>query len=287
MITALITLYNPNQQVASNIRTIITQVDRVILCDNSSKRFESDILKLSNVIYLYFGRNLALSGAFNQALMNSSFGWSDDEYILFFDQDSYVEKGHVEGLINEYNSLREKYNIGCIGPLYYDRNADIIRIPKVKTQVNSNSYIVDSNITSSLLCQYGNLKKIGFWNEEIFLDMADWELCWRFINTGFVCFRTKKVLLSHTVGEGEKKIGVIHIRKGAPIRQYYQTRNYLYLLNKTYTPKRYKVRFIFNLFIRPVEHFIFLKSRLTRIRFVIAGYRDYFRKMHGEYGEGK
>ncbi len=285
MITALITIYNPDSSVSGNILNIASQVDRVIVCDNSSQRSELDISALENAEYVYFGQNLALSLAFNKILMDKKYNWKSNEYILFFDQDSKIEAGHVMKLVDEYEKIREEYPIGCIGPLYYDRKTGIVRIPKVRTQINEHSYIVDSNITSSLLCEYKNLEKIQFWNEGIFLDMADWDLCWRFMEAGYTCFRTKCTILSHTVGDGEKRFGPVHIRRGAPIRVYYQTRNYLYLLKKSYVPLRYKVRFIYNLVIRPIEYLIFLDEKRDRFLYYLQGIRDYHRNLHGEYGK--
>ena len=281
---ALITLYNPEREVVSHVSSIVNQVDKVYLCDNSPHNNASMFSEIEKVNYLFYNSNLALSGAFNRVLCDPKIDFQDEDYILFFDQDSFVEDGHVQKLIHEYDRLTSLgYQVGCIGPLYFDRNTKAVRIPKVKKKIDCNTFIVDNNITSSLLCQYGHLRKIGFWNEDIFLDMADWDLCWRFMYAGMLCFITSATLLSHTVGNGEKKLGVIRILHGAPIMEYYQTRNYLSLLRKPYTPLRFRARFVLCLTIRPIGHLIILDKKFERLYYVTKGYSDFFNRIHSEY----
>ena len=220
-------------------------------------------------------------------MKKTDLGWDDEDFVIFFDQDSSIKQGHISKLILEYNNLSENgYNVGSIGPLYYDRNVQIVRIPRRKIQINENSYIVPTNITSSLLCKYGILKDVDFWNEKLFLDLADWDLCWRMSEKGTSCIRTKCTVLEHALGNGERKLGPIVVSEGAPIRNYYQTRNYLILLHEKYTPKMFKLRFIYDLTIRSIERLIVLDDKKVRMKYMLAGWRDYFRKYYGEYGKG-
>ena len=139
-------------------------------------------------------------------------------------------------------------------------------------------YEVSSIITSSMLCKYGSLKSINFWNEDIFLDMADWDLCWRFIEAGKKCCMTDIVVLNHSVGVGEKKIGLIRLRVGQPIREYYQTRDCLKLILKKYTPLKFKMRFILQVTLRPLLHICFLNDPRERMRYIVWGYRDFIKQ---------
>lgn len=283
MIVALITLYNPDDTVYGNIMTISNQVDRVYLCDNSVKNNSSIYKDIKNAIYMYNnGENLALSGAFNRVLKNKEFNWDEDDYLLFFDQDSSIQQGHIQGLIDCYVELEQDgYDIGCLGPVYFNRSINKLAIPKMKKQISENEFIVKSIITSSLLCKYGKIEKIGFWNEQVFLDLADWDLCWRFMRENMLCVETKKVILNHAVGTGYKRVGPIGIAETASIREYYQTRNYLYLLQKNYVPFKYKVSFVRNLTVRPILHYFFLDNGKDRLRLVKKGFVDYKRGYFG------
>lgn len=284
MVSALITLYKPDLNVRNNVSSICAQVDRVFLCDNSPEPTEKLFVGLKNIHYIFNGANLALSGAFNRALKDPMFTWKNDEFVIFFDQDSSVKPGHVQGLIEEYESLSTRgYKIGCLGPVYYNHSIDRIAIPRSKKDISEDSFIVKSIITSSMLCRYENLRDIQFWNEKVFLDLSDWDLCWRFMQHGKVCVETRKVVLDHTVGTGYKKVGPIGIAISSQVREYYQTRNYLYLLHMVYVPLKYKIEFIQNLTVRPLIHRLFLEDGKERMKFVKAGRRDYKKGYFGEY----
>lgn len=284
MVSALITIYNPDSSVPDNVRTVSKQVDRVFLCDNSSQRNDSLFDDIPNTVYIFNNGNYALSKAFNIVLKDKSLGWTDEDYVIFFDQDSAIKEGHIVGLVNEYELLEKQgYRIAGIGPIYFNLNTKRIAIPRVKKQITENDYIVSSIITSSLLCKYGSLKSIDYWNEEVFLDLADWDLCWRMMQRGMVCIKTKAVVLDHALGYGVKKVGFIKLGETAPIREYYQTRNYLYLLRKKYAPVKYKLKFIRNLTIRPLLHYLYLDNGKQRMQFVSDGFKDYRRGYIGPW----
>lgn len=284
MIVALMTLYKPDDSIITNVRSILPQVNLIYLCDNSPEDNHEMFNFDNHIKYVSFKKNLALSMAFNYALNDMSIGWKDEDYVIFFDQDSYIRDGHIVNLIFEYEHLSKiGIDIGCLGPVYFDHTSNTLMIPKMKKIIDKDNYIVSSLITSSMLVQYGKIKKICFWNEKIFLDMADWDLCWRFQMQGMKCVETQCTVLEHALGTGQKKIGPFSMRMGSPIREYYQTRNYLYLLNEKYTPLKYRIKFVINLIIRCPLHLIFLNEKSQRWHFVVRGWADYFAKKYDEY----
>ena len=105
--------------------------------------------------------------------------------------------------------------------------------------------------------------------------MADWDLCWRMEKAGLLCCMTEKVTLHHSVGSGEKKVGPIKLRVGQPFREYYQTRDALYLLQEKYVPPKMRLRLIATITIRPVLHCLFLNHREERKAYVLKGYSDW------------
>ena len=279
---AIITVYYPSQNVVKNIRNISEQVDITYVLDNSPNDYTEniDLSSFSNVKYVRFGENLGLSKAFNTVLCSENF--NEDDYIVFFDQDSTIEEGHIESLISEYELL-QKNNIpvGVLGPVFYNTSNGLVEVPKIKTDLTENSFKVSSIITSSMLCTYKNIKQIGFFNERVFLDMADWDICWRIIEAGMLCCMTDKVVLKHSLGTGEKKVGFLRVRVGSPFREYYQTRECLYLLTRRYTPFKFKIRFILMLTVRPIIHVLFLENKKDRIKYILKGIKDFFAKKSG------
>lgn len=292
MIHAFVTLYNPSNQVIENVKSIAEQVDSLFLCDNSTGNNGSMFESVANekTEYIANFENLGLSGAFNKVLKNEKYHFADDDFLIFFDQDSTIQDGHIEGLITQFNKIVEKkVQIGCIGPVYFNKSNGTVEIPhdkKLVLESNLNnevkySWEVKSIITSSMLTTYGRLKAINFFNEGIFLDFVDWDVCWRFMANGLVCCMTDAVKLIHSVGEGDIKFGMLRLRVASPFRVYYQTRDSLYLLREKYVPVKFKVRLFVRITVEAVVHVIFLPNRGERIHYYFKGLNDYIHRIHG------
>lgn len=283
-VISIITLYNPKTENYNNIERIRRQSDIIVICDNSEGTDEKVYLDDDRMIVFHFGRNLGLSKAFNSVLKSHIIEWKDSDFIMFFDQDSIIEDGHIQKMVDSYIYINEKgYKVACIGPVFFNKARNKIESPKRNKRVSDSIIVVDSIITSSMLTQYKKLKNVGFWNENIFLDMADWDLCWRFNSYGYLCCMTNSVVLTHMVGEGDKKCIIFNIRNPKPIREYYETRDCLYLFKEKYTPFRYKFRFIGMITLRPLLHFIFLNCKTERKRYIRRGIEDYKKNIHGEF----
>ena len=282
---ALVTLYNPSEKEFNNCRILSQQVDTVIPCDNSQESHETVFQNEKNIIYITKNENLGLGAAFNVALKNDTYGWKDDDLIIFFDQDSQIGEDYIQALQDEYRKIETLIpNLGCLGPVFYNTSNGRTERPRQKKNISDETYEVSNTITSSLMMRYGNLKRIDFWNEKVFLDLADWDLCWRMQKAGMVCCMTEKVVLHHSVGNGEKKVGPIKLRVGQPFREYYQTRDALYLLQENYVPLKMRLRLIANVTIRPVVHYLMLDDKKSRMKFIRRGINDYKKGVHGEYG---
>lgn len=280
-IYAFVTTYYPDKIVEKNIKKIAEQVYKTVVCDNSPHN--NLFIDQENIIYITNQKNLGLSKAFNKALEYIGTEISKDDFVIFFDQDSAISAGYIQKLCNEYEKIENiNPNIGCLGPVFFNTSNQKLESPKIKTKITDNSYVVKNIITSSMIMKYKNLKKTNFWNEKIFLDLADWDLCWRLEKEGLICAITNKVILHHSVGSGEKRIGFLHLRVGQPFREYYQTRDALYLLKENYVPLKMKIRLIANITVRPIIHCIFLDKRRERLKYIRQGFIDYSKNRHDE-----
>ena len=287
MTAALITIYYPTAAAAKNVANIARQVDQVYLCDNSPA--DNGTLFRSageNVRYIRFGENLGLSAAFNRILQHPAIPWEPEDYVIFFDQDSRIGPGHIASLQAVFENLRrDGHRVGCLGPVFFNTSSGQRELPRMRTALGLDAFAVSGVITSSMLCRYGDLQAIGFWNESVFLDMADWDLCWRFQAAGMCSCMTEAVVFQHSVGSGEKKIGPLRLRVGKPFREYYQIRDCLKLLWKPYTPLKYRLRFLAMVFVRTPLHLLFLDHRRARLRYAAKGIGDYFRNKRGALEE--
>lgn len=290
MTAALITMYYPSPAAIGNIKTIAAQVDTVYICDNSPEsnfRMFPEADWTENIRYTCFYENLGLSAAFNRILKSPDIPWSGDDYVFFFDQDSRIGPEHIRQMVQTYEDLRGRgFPVGCLGPVYFNTSSGTVEVPKMKTPLTADTYAVSSIITSSMLCSYAALRSVGFWNERVFLDMADWDLCWRITSGGMLCCQTQVVTLHHSLGSGQKKVGPITLRVGQPFREYYQIRECLYLFFRSYTPIKYRIRFLAMIFVRSPLHLLFLDRRKQRFAYICKGFADFIRGKQGALDSG-
>lgn len=285
---ALVTLFYPDEKIAENIKILASQVDCVILSDNTPD-YDNKYLfvEIRNCVYIANRENFGLSKAFNVALKSRQF--DDEDFIFFFDQDSRICEGYAEVLIRNFEKIDSNHEIGCVGPQYVDTNSSKIVAPRKIEALSDSCYTVSSMITSGLLTKYLVLKKIGFWNEEVFLDMADWDICWRMKKTGFKIVLCNALTLTHTLGKGVKKIGKFNLRINHPVREYYQLRDSIKIFWRRYVPAKYKIRFLLIWFPMPLVYLCFLPNRLLRMKYIFWGFidgikrkNDSFEKLHGK-----
>ncbi len=276
---ALVTLFFPDENVKNNIIQFSHLVEKVVLLDNTPDSDNSILFsEIEKTEYIAYKENLGLSLAFNHYLKTLT----ENCYIIFFDQDSFCPGNLIAQLKNDYqicyNKLGKK---GIIGPAYFEKNANKLMIPKQKNLVENGVYEVKSIITSGMFTELDVIKSSGFWNDEIFLDMADWDFCWRVLKSGFFCCLTTNAVLTHTLGKSVHRFAGIKLKEGASFRVYYQTRDCLYLLRKNYVPFKFKIRFILMLTVRPLLHLIFLPNKKKRIHYFFKGISDYKKNIHG------
>ena len=276
MLNVLITLFNPDHKSIENINAIARQADRTILCDNSPQILTEQFEEGLNIVYRFNDANLGLSRAFNKVLKDDSFGWTDQDYIFFFDQDTVIPDGHLKKMVRVFEKARqENINLGCLGPSYYNTSSGTQESGQGGEKLMPHLRKVNALITSSMLTEYRVLRDVGFWNEDLFLDLCDWDLSWRVMDKGYVCAMTDVCVVRHSIGKGEVKAGVIKAKEGAPFREYYQTSDCLKLIGKGYTPLVYKLRFMAQVTVRPVLHLALLPDKKERLRYIKKGFSDY------------
>ncbi len=285
-VNAIISTYYPDLDNINNIRIISKQSDRVFICDNSPSINTSIYDDIQNCKVYADGINYGLAKGFNNILKDSENDWQDQDLIIFFDQDSNIAEGYIDSLIEEFLNLRTiNSKVACVGPVFHNSSNGKTEVPHLKTQINEYSYIVKNIITSSMLTDYKDMKDIDFWNEDLFLDYVDWDFCWRLEKNNKICCITEKVVLNHSVGTGEKRIGPVSLRVGATIREYYQTRDSLNLMKKDYVPIKMKARLFANVSIRPVVHLLLFENKDEILKYIKRGFKDHRANVTGEYKE--
>ena len=280
MIYALVTLYNPSEVVVKNAIKLSQHTDFVYLIDNSEYD-NSSMFQLEKAKYFPNNCNLGLAAAFNKILKNESF--TDDDYIIFFDQDSCITDSLIKSLIQDFCTAKQYVNIGCIGPAYYETNSQKTITPNTKKYITDNIYSVSTIITSSMLTTYKNIKDIDFWNEKVFLDLSDFDVCWRFNAAGYKVCLSCNTQLTHTLGNKVIKLLFLTLRPGIPVREYYQIRDSIKLSSEKYVPFKYRIRFLIMWFIMPLIYVIVAPEKIKRIKMIGQAFIDGIKGKNGTF----
>lgn len=280
-IIALITCYNPCENNICNIKKLSTFVDKLFVIDNSKDSHNFSYIK--NILYIHSGENMGLSKSFNIVLKNNIF--NDEDFIFFFDQDSSYEDDHIKIMVNEFCRLERNHKIGILSCGIFNLFEKRIILSKKNKSIESQTFLSKNVITSSMLTKYKILKLINFWDEDIFLDMADWSFSWKASKCGLKIFVTTKTCIYHTLGNGIKKRFGIRIDNCNTFREYYIIRDGLRLLIKNYVPFRKRIVLFYIIFIRSILHLLFLDKKKERFTYMIKGGIAFIFNRHGAINE--
>jgi rhamnosyltransferase len=225
--------------------------------------------RFPNAVILSTGKNLGIAKSLNigiEAALNNNASW-----LLTMDQDSYFDVDQAEKYFRSCAEM-EKDNIAILSPAHKKVLTD-----DVICMYKKNDHVM----TSGNLLNLEVIKKIGSFNEDLFIDSVDHDYCLRANLCGFEVLQATNCFIQHVLGElysgtflfgMKKKTFYIH----SPKRVYFIVRNALYLY------RHYKVKY--PKFIKQhykyigedlIQILMYSNNRTEYIRYVIKAFYDY------------
>lgn len=270
-IGGVVVLYYPDDKVIDNIRSYQNDFDILYLIDNSDID-NSDIYgNLSpSINYVPLKKNYGIAYALNvgvKKLRNEKI-----QYIITMDQDSYF----YHGTINNYKKHISDSHIThwlALTPQYdTDRT-------KLKSQYGIKK--VKIAMQSGALFSVNSMEIVGFFNNDLFLDVVDWEYFLRGNLSGLFIYQCNDVILKHHPAE-TKEIIIFNksIKYGiaSPLRYYYQIRNLLWTF---ITYKDFFFLFVF--FVKWAKILFLFDTKNEYIRLAKQAVSDALHSRLGEY----
>lgn len=275
-IYSILVAYNPDlAELNQAIERLKKQTEMVIVCNNSDYdvKFEDEYVKVFN-----FGKNLGIAKA--QSIGMKWAFENEADFILQMDQDSIPNDDLVEKLLECYTILEDKgYKVGLVGSQDFDKdtNEESIAMINKEENIEGTKYaIVPDILSSGSLIPKAIYDLIGGMDDDLFIDIVDFEYCWRIREKGFLIVKNKDALLAHKLGDGQKKIfGSISVNIGSPFRHYYQFRNILMMVSRNYVPFKWKVSQLVKLLMKLIFYPLGLKDGRVRFRYMILGIKDF------------
>ena len=274
-ICGCVVLYNPDEEVYSNILTYKNLVNKLIVIDNSSDD-EENITKaklnlLDNIEYIKMNGNEGIAKALATGLEKAKM--ENYDWCLTIDQDSRISQNI--GNNNIYYYLKKYNEYGIISLNYDEKFNNESEIINVKTWITSGNFI---NIN-----QYN---KINGFKEELFIDYVDFDLCHQFYKKNIKIGVIPNIKIQHQIGKPITKMFLwrkFNCMNHSPIRYYYRYRNsrYLYKKDRMFYFKIYYHEMIIDFF----KMILFEKNRKSKIKMIKKGLKDSKNNKLGKYEE--
>ncbi|NRD06417.1 glycosyltransferase [Lactobacillus delbrueckii subsp. bulgaricus] len=227
-IVCITVLYNPDSDVVENIKKYNGLVGRIILVDNSNDNNEKMFNDLEGIEYIPLMGNEGIARAINIGIEKS-----DEKYVLTMDQDSTISENLINAYLRFLNNSDKEY-VAALTPKYdTDRH-------HVKKGEGTKKVLL--SMQSGTLFKRSTFEEIGLFDEELFLDVVDWEYFLRINKAGLQTLQVNDAILIHRPAITKiANLGFFKLKYGtaSPLRYYYQGRNLLYTGEKYNNHKMY------------------------------------------------
>lgn len=282
-----IVLYNPDlERLRQNITACTKQVDEIICVDNGSNNIRQikklikeleevkDTSRARFITLLQNDKNLGIAKALNQILVYAR----DNKYewVLSLDQDSIILPGLLDGyeeVVDISKRKNEKWFSGTLSILtavYQDRNS------KLRPKTNGEFEEISECITSASYSNVEALLSVGGYDEKMFIDYVDYDICATLKEHGYSIVRWNHIGFIHEVGRAQtiNFFGIqTNVHNESAFRKYFQIRNHLYFIRKHsgLVNKWVEYRRVIKLFLLTV---IYENNRKEKLKAMLKGVRD-------------
>ncbi|MBU3599654.1 glycosyltransferase [Polynucleobacter sp. 30F-ANTBAC] len=278
-IVAVVVTYNSELDTLKSLINSLPSDITTIVSDNSTDSITR--LKIKNYvsdfggIYLDMIGNKGLGCAQNVAIKYAKSISAD--FVLFMDDDSVLKECTLKNLINYFSSYYNEHGkeiIVCANPLDIDSGLPLNR---------NNSQFIKNMMNSGSLISINILNKVGYFDEDLFIDYVDYDFGWRAISQGVRIKMVDQAFFYHKLGDSKRKILGFDLKISSPIRHYYQTRNTFLVFNREHVPYTWKINRMLAIPVKFLLIILFADSFTMRLGFYCKGLIDGFLGKTGDF----
>lgn len=265
-IIAGIVLFNANpHRLKENVRAVGSQVDEIVFFDNGSKnisKIEKILFSMGNFHIIKSKKNKGIAYALNRIAeyaIENGYKW-----LLTLDQDSVA----FSGLVQEYEKYLNTPKCGQLSCINVDRH-----LMNLKNNFTQDIREVKECMTSGSLINLNALKKVGGYNEALFIDWVDTELCYELRKKNYKTYQINFKGILHELGNVKYHRFLV---KKIPIYNYSAMRKFYYTRNSIYMAKRYPESFNIQMiefinFKNIIKTLLYENNKSKCIRAIIVG----------------
>lgn len=242
--SAVVSLFNPDDGVLANATALLLQVDHVVVVDDGSTKDPNRILESLSAAGCTVARlseNSGIAAALNRGIELALSGADKPDYVLTMDQDSLLEDGYVQSLVEAAAAAElQGIAVGLVAP------GTVRGLPVRRRGTKLGVQLGGEPIQSGLLIPAKVLGRLGLFKTDLFIDGVDTEYYLRCRNADLETVLAPRATLNHALGSTApaqvmgRALSLrgrnVNIRTAATWRYYYIFRNRI-LLAKIYGPQ--------------------------------------------------
>ena len=271
-------LYNPDEEMISNILSYLDQLELLYIVDNSEE-VKTDvvnrIISYPKIKIIDNNGNIGIAAALNKSAKKAIEDGFD--LLLTIDQDSRISDNLVLNMLKEFEKDEK---IGLISPF-----VNHVENPRQPPNLGLEKIMVA--MTSGCIIRLSTFEKIGYFLEKFFIDYVDNEFCLRLTSNGYKIFQLNSVSVYHKLGAATSRVFIfkkVFPTNHSPLRWYYRTRNRLYVYKKYGKQFPHYLLFDLKVFFKDyMKILLYERNKIQKIKMIFLGYRDYKRNKFGKF----
>jgi rhamnosyltransferase len=266
-------------------RLLVTGVADVLFVDNTESDDACERLKGAvaglGVEVVCQGVNLGVAEAHNLGLRRAR--QRGHRAILLLDQDTQLEDDTLNRLIEALGALQARgERVAGVGAVFFDPRCGTV-FPFVRLgrlRMHAVAVTGAAPVECDLLISSGSLipveaaEAVGPLDSDFFIDYVDMEWCARARARGWKVFGVPSARMLHTIGDATLTVLGRTIPVHSPQRQYYLIRNALLFAREAYLPLNWRAHLVYRAVTQVVMFGLLCSPRLTRLRWLVRGFRD-------------
>jgi rhamnosyltransferase len=270
-VAAVVTTFNPDISLVANLQRIAGQVGLVILVDDSGvveDSCEVDYSAFDHLIYIKNDANKGIAASLNTGVLRAAkegYNW-----VITLDDDTLVSETYVSDVL-EFIQTSQLPNVGLVACARGD-------VKQANSRIGLGFFIKRTLITSGSVCSVETFRKVGGFDESMFIDLVDFDFCTKVRKIGCSIVLLNKLGLEHKVGNSfEVNLAFMHfvVYNHAPFRLYYQIRNAFTFLRKHFAFDPVLAVYLFlDVFRLPLKALLFERTKLKRLKYLCLGLID-------------
>lgn len=281
-------LYNPDYDVPDNVASYLNAVDHLYVVDNQKGKAVAE-----RITALAPEKVTVISNPENEGIakpLNTVLRLCRDKYdlLITIDQDSRFLPGHMSLYRTRFDLLNWELIFG-VGPTVVPKTAQYNAVEDARVHKTREGHWNSTfhMITSGNVIDVSKALLLGGFDESLFIDEVDYDMCYKADKAGFKLFTTPDILLAHQMGNPLAKRFLwctIHAMNHPPVRKYYIARNRLLVWRK-YHSMNEAFFFMHYIYASAFDIFKILYMESDKARKIRASFRGFANAISGRTGK--